>query len=61
MSKLEIKYQEVELNTIIQYFVDGYDRYEGSKVSSADAFIDTAKGKVILKLYVKAAESKVSK
>lgn len=50
-SKMRIEYVEVNLSQVIQYFVNGYKLHDGNIVNH-DAYIDTAKSKVVLKLFV---------
>ena len=46
---MKIEYTEHDLDTIIQYYVDGF---KGVNIDHFTAIVDTAKNKVILKLYV---------
>lgn len=50
-TELSVEYAEVALDQVLQYFVNGYKLQEG-EITNHDAFIDTAKGKVIFRLYV---------
>jgi hypothetical protein len=51
MSK-EIKYQEVDVKTVMNYYVDGFK----VPVECLDYFIDPVKGKIIFKLLVDSKE-----
>lgn len=51
-TKTEIQYREHPLQEVLRYFVNGYKLQEG-EIFSHEAFVDTAKGKVVLKLFVK--------
>ena len=50
---LEIKYQEVALSDVLDFFAKSFQLTDGSTVESHDAFVDVGKGKVIFKLYVR--------
>lgn len=46
--EMRIVYHHVDLGTVIEYFVNGFDR----DVWDYEWFCDTAKGKVIFRLFV---------
>lgn len=48
---LEIQYHEVSIKTVIDYFIKGC-RENGNRIQRYEPFVDTAKGKIILKLFV---------
>ena len=50
-TKTKIQYDIVDLDSLVGYFVKGYSKDHGEIVSH-DWFIDAAKGKAILKLYI---------
>lgn len=47
-TKMEIIHQEFNLDSVIKYFVDGFNR----DIWNYEYFCDISKGKVILKLYI---------
>ena len=49
---MSIKWQAENLETVIRYFIDSYKPKHGEKIVNAEWFIDTAKGKVVFRLYV---------
>ena len=52
MSKnLEIQYQEVSIKRVIDYYIEAF-REPNGKIKNYEAFIDTAKGKIILQLFI---------
>lgn len=52
MRKITIHYHESEISSMVAYFVKGFEPRDGGMVSSHEYFIDPAKGKVIIKLYI---------
>lgn len=48
---LKIEYQVIELEQVIRYFVNGYKPQEG-KITNYEHYLDTAKGKVVLRLFI---------
>lgn len=48
MKETEIIYQEEELDTVMGYFVKGYE----IKLNGHEYFLDAAKNKVVFKLFV---------
>ncbi len=48
--KIKIEYQEINFQTITDYFVAGYPK---GRVQNYEVFFDQHKQKVILKLYLK--------
>jgi hypothetical protein len=49
--KTVIQYDEVEISSLVSYFVSGYQKDKG-EITSHEYFIDTAKGRAVIKLYV---------
>ena len=47
----EIQYYEVSIKRVLDYFVEGF-RDSSNKVQRYEPFVDTAKGKIILRLFV---------
>lgn len=50
---MDIQYHEVKLDDVLDYFVKGYDFPPGTSLFRHEAFIDTAKGKVIIRMTTK--------
>ena len=48
--ELRIEHAVVDLDTVMRYFVEGYK----TKPEHAEWFVDTAKGKVIFRLFTRA-------
>ena len=47
----EIQYYEVSIKRVLDYFVEGF-RDSSNKVQRYEPFVETAKGKIILRLFV---------
>lgn len=48
---VEIQYQEVSVKRVIDYYVEAF-REPNGKIQCYESFIDTAKGKIILQLFI---------
>lgn len=46
--KLKVEYQEWDLTSVMEYFIEGFDQ----KSTGYEYFIDTDKKKVVFKLFV---------
>lgn len=51
--RVNIHYQEASLDAVVRFYVKGFD--PATIIEEHEYFIDAAKGKIILKLYVRAA------
>lgn len=52
---MEIRYQEEDLDSILRYFVKGYE-VVGERITHHEAIVDNNKGKVVFKLFVEKDE-----
>lgn len=52
-TKLRIEYVEVPIEQLIRYFVSGYN-FPDRAITSHEYYLDTAKGKAVLKLFTEA-------
>jgi hypothetical protein len=48
--KRETVWRDVPLAEVLAYFAEGFEPQDGSKVIEHEAFVDTAKGRVVFKL-----------
>jgi len=55
--KLKIQYDVVAIDDVVNYFVRGYQKDKG-EITSHEWFIDPAKGKLVIRLYVRVAPAK---
>lgn len=53
---MKLHYQEHDLKDVVRYFIDGFKLPKGKSVFSYEWFIDTSKGKMVLRLMVKTEE-----
>lgn len=51
-TKMDIRYAEASLEAVMQFYADAYTMLPGQRLAKADSFVDTAKGRVVFKLYV---------
>ena len=58
---MRIDYREADLADVLRFWSDKYQYPDGRKVTCGDTLVDTAKGRVIFKLYVEEPESKKRK
>lgn len=49
---MEIKHQEHDIETVMNYFVQGFKMKPGESITRHEWFYDSRKGKVVFKLYV---------
>lgn len=48
---MKIQYHEVSIKRVIDYYVEAF-REPNGKIKKYESFIDTAKGKIILQLFI---------
>lgn len=49
---MRVDYCEHSLETIVDYFIKGYELKGNKKIHDSEYFIDPTKGKIIIKLYI---------
>ncbi len=54
---MEIKYQEFEAATVVNYFAKDFEPKDGKTISDYDWFYDPKRGKFIFKLYLQEKET----
>lgn len=56
MKKLRIEYIEASLETIMRYYIRGYELPKNEAISTSEWFIDQQKERVIFKLFIETNE-----
>ena len=56
-NNLEIRYQVCSLADVLAYYAKGFEPLDNIEIVNHEAFVDTARGKVVFQLVTKKKES----